>query len=899
MAKRKRKRKKTRAGDAPAADATEGAAETAAGDDAEGEGAEGADAEGADAEGADAEGAGASEAPDPASGSAPSPARAPEGEPEGVKPVGDPVEASAQPAAQESSTTAPKDAAKPGKEAEGLSNPFLRGIAEEFRSPGAVVVILGLIAALAYFYSFSVPFLFDDAPVVTRNPALWPSDEGGIFKLYEPKTRTLTYITFAINFRLAHGGLVPGEPYGPGDWWSYHLVSILFHALNAGLLFLSIRGILLSCRDEVPRGLAHWVAFAGAAIWTLHPANTMAVAYIAQRFSLVSASLFLGSLLCYVSFRRRVQDGEDRHDDYSVFDEPRTLLLLAGAVVLGGLTGLAKENATVIVLFLLALELIVYRGKRWYIPAAIVGLGGFGLLILISQGWVVLPDKSPTATSRMDYFLTQIPVTLKYLQLQLLPTDLTVEQQFPIVWHAGSGFIENTGSPWYQGAKAVVSLAALGHGLILALGLKLLLRGQRFIPLAIAGFYICNIVESSFIPILDPMVDHRMYLPSFLLGAALCVAVARGLPKLREHLPEAREAAALAAILVCLLLGAGTVARIHTWADPLRIWQDTIDKRPWCARAYSSLGMEYLYKGQWTLAIEPIETALKLGPYHVEGWNNLGKAYLELDRLEPARYVLERGIQVNQQVPSPAVKFCLNNLGLVHLRLAEQKPEGEARRVHYQTASALLQQAVQADPLYDVAYMNLSQAEFNLMRMSRGDDAERQRAARVCAFALQRGAKVLEMKGGGRRLSPVMQRWLVLALGESGQFEASFQLAEQLAAAAGTSAEGNAYKMGLVQDLGEVLLAAYRAKSASAPALTPKILPSLEQLYAAKTGAPGEFALTLGLVYAQMGRVQDGLRLLDEGIQKRPGDPRIKLARAEVERLQVEARRAGPGLGPR
>lgn len=819
----------------------------------------------------------------PTEGEAPSPT-----EPEAslTKPevVGDVVEAAPNAAESPAKGEAAKSVNK------GDDEGFLGGFIEEFMTPGAVVVILALITALAYFYSIWVPFLFDDAPVVTRNTALWPGSD--IFKLYEPRTRTLTYWTFALNFRLAHLGTVPAEPYTIHHWWSYHFVSIMFHALNAGLLFLSVRGILLSCKNEVSKGLAHWVAFAGAAIWTLHPANTMAVAYIAQRFSLVGTSLFLASLLCYVNFRRRALEGgeDDPLSSYSVFDDSKALAYLAGAVVLGGLTAGAKENATVIPIFLLALELIVYRGKRWYLPVGMIFGGLLALMILAPSLGLkfesFFPSSSPTAETRMDYFLTQIPVTLKYLKLQVMPTDLSVEQQFPIVYHASKGFIDGD-------AKRMVLLGALGHLLIFGFVGSLLWRGLRFIPLAIAGFYIGNMVESSIIPILDPMVDHRMYLPSLFLGSALCVAVARSIPWLEERFGEVKPLLAFTVMGLCSVLALGTVARIHTWTGQLRIWEDTIEKRPWCARAYSSLGMEHLYRGEWALAVGPIETALELGPYHVEGWNNLGKAYLELERLAPAQKVLERGIQVNQVVPSPAVKFCLNNLGLIHNRLAaDPKISSSERKKHWKTASGLLTQAVQQDNLYDVAWLNLAQAEYNLMTHSPDDPVERKRAGTSCATALYYAGEIQKRKGG-TGLSPQMQRWNVRALGEAGRATEAFALAEQLIAAAGEDPASQGYKNGLMFELGEVTLCAYRNGEKGAEELAKKTLPWLHSFYRGKSGGAGYVSYTLGLLYGQMGKVKEALQLLDEALRLRPTDARAGQAKREIQRLK-----GGGPVGP-
>ena len=295
--------------------------------------------------------------------------------------------------------------------------------------------------------------------------------------------------------------------------------------------------------------------------------------------------------------------------------------------------------------------------------------------------------------------------------------------------------------------------------------------------------------------------------------------------------------------------------------------------------------MEHLYRGEWALAVGPIETALKLGPYHVEGWNNLGKAYLELERLGPAQKVLERGIQVNQVVPSPAVKFCLNNLGLIHNRLAaDPKCSASERMTHWQTASKLLIQATRQDPLYDVAWMNLAQAEYNIMTHSQDDPVERKRAGAGCALALAYAGEINRRKGGSG-LSPQMQRWNVRALGEAGRAGEAFVLAEAMIAAAGEDPAQQSYKHGLMFELGEVTVAAFRNQEPGTKEMAEKVMPWLHSFYRGKSGGPGYVAYTLGFLYGQLGQVKEAVGLLNEALRLRPTDPRAGQARRELDRL--------------
>jgi tetratricopeptide (TPR) repeat protein len=338
-------------------------------------------------------------------------------------------------------------------------------------------------------------------------------------------------------------------------------------------------------------------------------------------------------------------------------------------------------------------------------------------------------------------------------------------------------------------------LALAAHGLVLVLVLLWWFTQRRFLVLAVAWYYVMHITESSFIPILDPMVEHRMYIPSAalaagfayvlargaasvyayrpdwttafgqrfagVLGSAMGEPVSRGLEGIRTWVHERRHPIAIGLFVAWAALtfayGAGTFMRNKVWKDSFLIWQDTIAKRPDCARAYSSLGMELLYKGKWLEAVEPIETALTLGPYHVEGWNNIGKSYLELGSqipshvssdpkkasIEPcpllvlAESTLKRGIEVHEVAPSPSVPLCWNNLGLTYLRMSERLSPDDARVGELQAkATDALAKAVELDTYYETAWINLGTSYVRRCEKTR-DPQARKALANKAANALQ------------------------------------------------------------------------------------------------------------------------------------------------------------------
>ncbi len=497
---------------------------------------------------------------------------------------------------------------------------WIAGLREEFATTNAALFLLAVIGVAAYANAFQVDFLFDDAPVVTRNRLLWQWETWWDLFWWNP-TRGLTNLTFLINFKLAGTSAV--QPYG--STWTYHLVSLGLHVANGFLVFRLARDLLRARGTEVPPAMAHWAALLGAAVWVVHPANTMAVTYIAQRYALLAATAFLGTLVLYVRLRERI----DREGGFALGRDLPALLGVGAAALCCLFT---KENAWVVPGAVVLIEALFFRARfLWGMVAigGVIALVGIPLRLgMVGGDWEnFFPARSP-ASDRWQYATTQVVVTLRYLHLWLMPHDLTVEQSFPFEW-ASKG--------------QDMALAGLGHLLLLGLAGLLLRRGLRLVPFAIAWYYLTNVVESSFIPILDPMVDHRMYLPTTMLAPAIAVSAARAWPWVVARLPRAREAVPVGCMALIGVMITGTLVRNTVWTSSTGIWEDTISKRPDCARAYSSLGMEHLYDGEWLKAIQPIETALLLGPYHVEGWNNLGKAYLELEQWDKAAAALERG----------------------------------------------------------------------------------------------------------------------------------------------------------------------------------------------------------------------------------------------------------------
>jgi tetratricopeptide (TPR) repeat protein len=246
---------------------------------------------------------------------------------------------------------------------------------------------------------------------------------------------------------------------------------------------------------------------------------------------------------------------------------------------------------------------------------------------------------------RVDYFLTELRVVARYLGLLVLPVGQTLEHDVRL-------------------SHSLFELRVLAAGALLAalFGLGCWLawwpargRGEsageparsadpawRLAGFGILWFFLCLAVESTFIPIPDPMLEHRLYLPSagFFLAVTLATALAgRAAGGNRRRL-------ALLALLVLPLAGAAH-ARNLTWAEPRRFWYDMLAKSPEKARVVYNVGYFELQQGKRDVALELFGKTVALDPAYVSAWIWIGNLERARGRLDEAARAYQRAIELD------------------------------------------------------------------------------------------------------------------------------------------------------------------------------------------------------------------------------------------------------------
>ena len=136
--------------------------------------------------------------------------------------------------------------------------------------PGLLVVAV----AIAFSNSLRVPFLLDDFPTIPGNASITRLSAITSVLFPPPEVysagRPVLNLSFALNHAI--GGTAAG---------GYHVVNVVIHMVAALLLFgIARRGLELPAFARRFTNTAFAIAFLIAALWALHPLQTVSVTYV-------------------------------------------------------------------------------------------------------------------------------------------------------------------------------------------------------------------------------------------------------------------------------------------------------------------------------------------------------------------------------------------------------------------------------------------------------------------------------------------------------------------------------------------------------------------------------------------------------------------------------------------
>lgn len=487
-------------------------------------------------------------------------------------------------------------------------------------------LLLPLTVSLLYGHTLHVPWYLDDGGAIRDNLLirdLWATLENLATR------RGLLNLSFALNYRFA-GLSLP----------AFHLVNIAIHAA-AGIVVCLILRRLFPGRPLL--------ALLGALLFVAHPLQTQAVTYLVQRAASLGGLFFLLAFYLYLLAREALTpEGGWRRAAF--------LAPYLGAVGCGALAVLTKENTVTLPLLLLAYERLFPRAplRSWrqdlltVLPFCLAPLAA--VLAVLAQGplggWSPNQELATLAhNSPLHYLATQFQVVWVYLRLLLLPYGQALEHNYPVVASLFEPLtllgLAGVAGVWWWGWH-------LRHRLPLA-------------AFGIAWFFLTLAVESSLIP-LDPLFEHRLYLPLF----GLLVGV---LDRVPAWCGERRAAGLLLAVLlVCAPL---TWQRNRLWNDPVAFHEDNLIKAPESERTLVNLAKLYVEQRRKAEAQRLLEKALRINPESAPAAKSLAMVYVGEGRQAEAVALLDEAIRRNPADPQRYEDAAL-------LRLILQQPQAAA-----------------------------------------------------------------------------------------------------------------------------------------------------------------------------------------------------------------------------
>ena len=370
--------------------------------------------------------------------------------------------------------------------------------------------LISLLAVAVYFPGLSGDYMFDDTSNLLSNRQLniksldIESLESAAFSSGAGTLRRpVSMASFALNRYF----------FGVGPY-SHKVVNLIIHLLTGLFLFLLSRLILHSYREyhkpELSNRLVTWLPVVISGLWLVHPLNLSAVLYIVQRMTSLAALFTACGLYFYLTGRRRMLAGEGG-----------LALIIAGLFVCGGLAVFSKENGVLLPLYMLVLEITLFRFRSRSGQADTKIITFFIMVVAIPAMLALLYLASHTTTylnySGRDFtlterLLTETRVLVFYLKMILMPSIRELG-----LYHEDIAISHGMLDPPTTLFSIMVLVGMLASAL-------LLLGKRPLISLGIFWFFAGHSLESSIFP-LEIVHEHRNYLADY----GILLALASGL----------------------------------------------------------------------------------------------------------------------------------------------------------------------------------------------------------------------------------------------------------------------------------------------------------------------------------------------------------------------------------
>jgi tetratricopeptide (TPR) repeat protein len=438
--------------------------------------------------------------------------------------------------------------------------------------PRLIGAVLLLAALVAYLPAINAGFIWDDDLLLTANSQMQNSH--GLVEIWLGRNSSdytpLTLTTFWIEHRLWQNTAI-----------GYHLVNVLLHVIAAVMLWRLLLAL------QIPGA---WLA---AFLFTIHPVNVASVAWIAERKNTLSAALFFGSLLLFVT-------GYER-------DNRKRLVASAGLFLFAGLS---KGAVACLPLVLIGI-LWSMRGK--VTRRDLLCLGPFALIATFIAAITMHFQAAAT-----DYQLDASRFVLRLARAGTVP------------WHYFRELFVPTGlspfSPLWQPDLRSLTTYLPPVVFVCLVSILLWKRHRWAKPLLLAsGYYLCMLL-----PVLGIIwMTFQQQAASadwwqYLAAPGIFAAIAAGFVRLTRDQGSRAICSYVSLGLVMLFLQVQTWRQCVIYQSMESYCRAVLTENPHAWALQNNLGIVLKRRGELVPAAACYRAALQDNPRYVQAHNNLG-----------------------------------------------------------------------------------------------------------------------------------------------------------------------------------------------------------------------------------------------------------------------------------
>ena len=535
------------------------------------------------------------------------------------------------------------------------------------------IMLVALVTCVIFFQVIGYEFVwYDDDFTVYKNPYVQSVTVQNIVHAWKNPYKD-SYMPATITLLAIEGLFARTTPsdansieFNPAV---FHTSNLIFHILNAILVFLILRILI---KDELP-------SFFGALLFALHPVQVESVAWITGVKDVFSGFLSLVAIWQYLLYAQLSMEGNKTDQDNR--DRNRKIMHYLIAIVSFILALLAKPTRVVVPIIVFTLDYLILKRQFKHIAASIIGWIVISLPVIVAT--IVLMPASNEATSGislLERFLVSSDSLVFYLYKLIFPISLGPDYGRTIKLALSQNLF-------------VIALLILALYFILIYKIKqyrswLLASAIVFVAgvLPMLGFIRFQFQEVS------TVADRYLYLSMIGPGIALGFFLSR----------YKKPSTIIISGVLLGILGVLSILQTQNWKNTVTFYKHALKINPNSATFHMYLGIVLGEQGSFDEAIYHFSEGINLEPKNSEAYNNIGIVLTYQRKFNEAIYHFNEGLRID-----PNNANLLLNLGYAY---AQQGKFNEAIPHYYK---ALILEPGNAGAHFNLGYAFTQQGNYD------------------------------------------------------------------------------------------------------------------------------------------------------------------------------------------